>query len=189
MLSKKNILILGAGAALAVLLVLTQTAWTDQGQGHYKLGGGWIGKGAGTVWTCLVTPLNPEAQAGAVHVKFQLYDTNMAALITAFGGDTVSEFIGEGEMINRDTDKWTLVGYIQKQGNPPQITAIWVVSGTWKFINPDQAVLKYTSYVYLPGADADHDGLPDPGTTPVLTVPNLTDTARRVPNGELADRR
>jgi len=38
----------------------------------------------------------------------------------------------------------------------------------------------YTVDVYLPAADANGDGFPDPGTTPVVSIPGV-DAAKRVP--------
>jgi hypothetical protein len=166
---------------LAVLLVAAGATVAWMNQRDYQMGGNWIGKGAGTVWTALHAPLNPEADANASQVKFQSYGANTAGLIAAFGGDRMSEFVGQGKMINRDTGKWTLVGYVQAGENPPQIVAIVVVHGTWKFTDRDHAVLNYTIDDYLATADADGDGMPDPGAIPALTIPDQIDTAQRVP--------
>ena len=50
MFSKKNLSILTVGVTLAGLLAITQAGASNQDQGHYKLGGGWVGQAAG-LWT------------------------------------------------------------------------------------------------------------------------------------------
>ena len=87
-------------------------------------------------------------------------------------------------MISPDTARWTLISYCQSTPHQPgdilQNKAIIVSHGTWKFTSDNTAVLNYNLDVYLPSADADGDGYPDPGTSPVLTVPTV-DNAKRVP--------
>jgi hypothetical protein len=178
MLSKKNIVVLAIGAALVGLLT---TAFTDKGHGRYKLGGAWIGKGAGTVWTDVTIPLDPQGQTAALRVKFQALSADLVGLGAAFGADTFSDFVGEAVMINRDTDRWTLVGYGQSSAGGLQIRAILIVFGTFQFTDAEHAVLNYTITVYPAAADADADGMPDAGATPVMTIPGVTDTAQRVP--------
>jgi hypothetical protein len=166
---------------LAVLLVAAGATVAWMNQSHYRLGGAWIGKGAGTVWTAVHAPLNPEADAIAGQVKIQTYGDDIVALVTGFGGDRLSEFVGETKMIKRDTGKWTLAGYVLAGANPPQIVAIVVSHGTWKYTDRDHAVLNYTIDTYPAAADADGDGMPDPGAIPAVTTPNVIDTAQRVP--------
>jgi hypothetical protein len=181
MRNQKKLFVLGIGAALVALFTLTQTAASNQGPRHYQLGGSWIGKGDGTVWTSVQTPLEPQGKAVALRVKFATYSPEFAGLLSAFGADTLSDFIGHGGLVNRNTSQFTLVGYAQAQGNPPQICAILVGFGTFQFTDQDHAVLQYTIAVYPAAADADGDGLPDAGTTPAVTLPNITDTAQRAP--------
>ena len=84
-------------------------------------------------------------------------------------------------MISNDTAKWQCVGYTQAPGNPATPTAILVYAGTLKFTARDRALVVYTLNVYLASADGDGDGFPDAGTAPALSIPGITDTAKRVP--------
>ena len=84
-------------------------------------------------------------------------------------------------MISRDTAKWSAVAYAQLAGVTPKITAIFVLTGTLQFTGPDNYVINYTFNVYLPADDANHDGFPDAGATPALTIPGLTSAGKRVP--------
>ncbi|MCL4177715.1 MAG: hypothetical protein KJ072_08195 [Verrucomicrobia bacterium] len=143
-------------------------------QRHYQLGGGWIGSGGGMTYSCLQIPLDPAGRTDAIRVKTTAYDAITAGLLAGFGADTLSDGVGEGRMISRDTSKWSMVGYAQVAGNPLQTTAILVYSGTWTFTSPDDAVINYSLTVYPPSAS----GLPE--NDPILTIPGMTGTVKRV---------
>jgi hypothetical protein len=108
-------------------------------------------------------------------------DGSLAGLLAAVGADTFTEGVGEDVMISRDTAKWNMVAYAQLAGVTPKITAIFVYTGTLTFTGPDNFVINYTLNVYSAAADADHDGYPDAGATPALTIPGLTGAGKRVP--------
>jgi hypothetical protein len=82
-------------------------------------------------------------------------------------------------MISRDSAKAGFIGYFVQQGNPPRICAIYTWTGSFTFTGPDTAVVKGPISVYpgaantlgLENADADGDGFPDPGTTPMISIP------------------
>jgi hypothetical protein len=178
---------------LAVLLIAVGASVGWRGQRHYQLGGGFIGSGAGLVFNCVQTPLDPDGRTAALVVKTVDDDGSLAGLLTACGADTASDAVGEDEMISRDMAKWSMVAYAQASGPPLQTKAIFVYTGTLKFTDPDNWVINYTLNVYpvnvpvtspfygLPNADANHDGFPDAGATPALTIPGLTGAGKRVP--------
>ena len=83
-------------------------------------------------------------------------------------------------MISRDTWKWSMVCYAVKQGNPPEIRGISVASGTATFTGVNSYDVNGSNAVYPAAADADGDGFPDPGATPIVTVP-LIHSVKRVP--------
>ena len=182
MRSKKPLFVLAAGAVLVGLLTLTLTAASNQGQEQYRLGGAWIGKeeGGRHLWTCTQAPLDSAAREATLDVRFTTYSPQMAGLAAKFGADSFSDLVGEGRMINRTTAQWTLVGYALKQANPPTIGLILLAYGTLEFTDSAHGVLEYTLDVYPAAADADGDGMPDPGATPFVTMP-VIDTAQRVP--------
>jgi hypothetical protein len=158
-------------------------------QAQYQLGGAWIASGGGTISSVFDMPMDAAGRTAAIRINPFIYSTDMAGLFAAFGADTATESTGQGMMINQDTAKWATVGYYTKQGNPPLNCMIYVMTGTLKFTGPDCRVVNYTADIYagpanslgLPSADADGDGFPDPGTTPVLSLPNMDATAKRVP--------
>jgi hypothetical protein len=124
--------------------------------------------------------LDSAAREATLHVKFTTYSIQMAGVAAKFGADSFSDFVGEVVMINRTTGKWTLVGYGLKQANPPTIGLILVAFGTFEFTDPAHAILRYTVNVFPAAADADGDGMPDPGAVPPIAFP-VIDTAQRVP--------
>jgi hypothetical protein len=149
---------------------------------QYKFGGGWIGgAGDGSIWNALQIPKDPAGLTCGVRVNTTMYGESVAGLLAGFGADTLTEAVGEMEMISRDTAKYGFVSYMQKQGNPPTLCAIVVMTGKLKFTGPDNFFVDYTLNVYLPAADADLDGYPDPGAAPALTIPDVHETAKRVP--------
>jgi hypothetical protein len=172
---------------VAVLLAAAglSLAWMDRepersGKKHFQLGGGFIGSGGGIIWNAFQIPLDTAGRTAAIRVNGFTYGADLAGLLATFDADTLTEFTGQGEMMSRDTFKFTFVGYGTKQGNPPLIRLIFVRPGTAKFTGPDSFVVNYTMDVYPAAADADGDGYPDPGTTPVLSIPGAG-PAKRVP--------
>ena len=166
---------------LAMLLIAAGATVAGMNQRRYQLGGGFIGADPGGMWSAVQTPLDPAGRTAALVVKTLDDNGAYAGLITGFGGNTSSDAVGELQMISRDTAKWSTVAYAQLAGVTPKITAIFVLTGTLQFSGPDNFVINYTFNVYLPTDDANHDGFPDAGATPALTIPGLTSAGKRVP--------
>ncbi len=145
----------------------------------YQLGGAWIGSGGGIIWNAFQIPLDPAGRTAAIRVNSFTYGADFAGLLATFGADTLSEFTTQAEMISRDTAKYSFVGYGTKQGNPPLINLIFVMRGTLTFTGSASMVVNYTMDAYPAAADEDGDGFPDPGTTPVVSIPG-TGSAKRV---------
>ncbi len=124
--------------------------------------------------------LNSRPSRSALWHNNPNYAAESAALLTAFGVDALSDWIGEAEMISRDTFKWRMVAYAVKQGNPPEIHGIIVGTGTGTFTGVNTYGVDGKIDIYLPVADANGDGFPDPGATPVVTVPIAYHNIKRV---------
>lgn len=145
----------------------------------YRFGGSFIGTGGGTTWNATQVPLDPDGRTAAGIVSVIDYSPDFAGLLAAFGADSTTAHWGQEEMINRDTAKFKLVSYGTKQGNPPQICMIYVLTGTLKWTGRDSFNINYTADVYpgpanilgLPNADANGDGFPDSNATPFLSFP------------------
>ncbi len=172
-----------AGILLAAGL---SVAWL--GPNHYRFGGAWISSGGGIVASVFDMPFDSAGRTAAMRITPFTHPAELAGLLTMFGADTVTESAAQADLISQDTAKWASVGYYTKQGNPPAICTIYVLNGTLKFTGPDRRVVHYRADYYagpanslgLPNADADGDGFPDPGATPVLSVPDLVQIVKRV---------
>ena len=182
MITRKNIIIGALTAAAAALLVVTQTAASDPNYGQKKLGGAWVGGVGGIQWSAVYAPLDPAGRTATLQIQFPGYPAAIqAGLLAPFGADTVSVGVGEAAMTDRDTAKFTWVAYAVTDAHPPVIMAIFVVNGTMDFTGPDSAMTTETVRIYLPDADANHDGLPDSYDSPLATVPFPPGLNVRVP--------
>jgi hypothetical protein len=179
MYARKNLIILAVCAAAAVLLVVaTQGGWSNRG---YQLGGTFIGN-SGDLWSAVHIPLDPAGQTASIRIN-SLGTSGWAALLPLFGANTVGESVGEMAMISRDTARTTTVGYVQnlKSDNTLEIKAIYVMTGTVTFTGPDGVVINITMKIYdAATGDRNKDGFPDEGAVPMLTIPGITGSAKRV---------
>jgi hypothetical protein len=178
-LRKRTVLATAGFMALVLAVAGLSLAW--MGQPQRQLGGSYIGSGSGLFYNALYTPLDPAGQKAAIRLNFLSWDASMAGLVAAVGADGASDGVGEAEMISRDKFKWSLVTYIVKQGNPPVICLIFVSVGTGTFTGKDSFTVNYGGSTYLASADADGDGFPDPGATPIITSTDQTGSVKRVP--------
>jgi hypothetical protein len=173
-----------SASILAIALVAGTFCVTGFGTKYYRIGGSWVGGNPTYTWSCLFAPSDPLGQTAAARPILSYFNDQFAGLLANFGADNLSVATGEIKMVSPDTARWTLIGYMQVtpkgQGEVLQNKAIIVSHGTWKFTSDTTAALNYTLDIYLPSADADGDGFPDAGATPVLSVPTV-DTAKRVP--------
>ena len=186
MLSKKNIVLTFVTAFGAALLVLTQTAGSKHAAS--KLEGAWICKVPGTPmqWTVVYAP-DPSghraSMTGMIQVRIPA-DLWFPDLPPGVDGGAYG-FVGEAVMTGPDTANTTMVGYAIKKVTPStaypfgeQVLWIWLASGENKFSALGKAEFTGTMGIYLPEADADGDGLPDPGQKPLVCFPATCQAVR-----------
>lgn len=182
MLSKKNIVIVTFATVAAALLISTQAARTGPNSHANKLEGAWIAKSATTPLqgSYVLTPSDPSGQRATLSGVVQIGVPSQVLFPSLFGGiEKSGDFVGEAVMTGPNTANYTIVGYGRKPLNPPtpfneQIVLIWVDSGQVTFTGPGKAQVSHNLAYYLPAADADGDGLPDPGQAPVACLPTTT---------------
>ena len=93
-----------------------------------------------------------------------------------------SPMVGQVTMTGPDTADFTAVWYGMKKGFPfNQVVCIGVNSGQARFTEPGKSIHTNHMAFYASSADADHDGLPDPGQAPVLCLPPSVSLENRVP--------
>jgi hypothetical protein len=92
------------------------------------------------------------------------------------------DFVGQLIMTGHDTMKFGAVWYGMKKALPfDQVVYIGVNSGEGKFTGPGQSQVPHHLAFYHLSADADGNGLPDPGQAPVLCLPATISLDTRLP--------
>ena len=169
---------------LAVVLALAGLSVAWNGQGQYRLGGGFIGNptlSAGMHWSAFQAPLDSAGKTAALRVNIYSYPDMLAGALAYSGADTVSEALGQLAMVSNDTAKGTLVFYGLKQGTPPQVKQIWVWDGTIKFTSPDAYDVDGTTFIYPAEADTNGDGRPEAMDELLFTFPGHMAVTRVLP--------
>ena len=174
-----------AGLLLAVVAAaVAAVAWTKTGPESYKLEGSWIGKVPGTpvmwIYTVSADPSGrTAAMSGSVPVPL-----GPSVIVPGLFPDLeyYSPMVGQVSMTGPDTADFTAVWYGMKKGVPfNQVVCIGVNSGQARFTEPGKSINTNHMAFYAPSADADHDGLPDPGQAPVLCLPPSVSLETQVP--------
>lgn len=189
MLSKKNITIVIIGASVTTFLAIAQSAKSNQNNESNRLEGSWVAKVPGTPiqWAYTLSPSDPSGQqaamSGSIHVKIPVTFMNPDFIDQEY----ISNFNGEAVMIKHDTAKFTAVWYGLKKVIPSapfyveeQVVNIGVTSGQVKYTGQGKAEFTHHIAFYHPEADADGDGLPDPGQTPFLCLPASSSLDTRI---------
>ncbi len=182
MLNKKNMMAVAVATASAALLIVTQSAWSDPNGQANKLEGAWIAKSTNTPLqgSYVLTPSDPSGQRATISGLIQVRIPAPVLFPGLFGDSKISgDFVGEAMMTGPDTGNYTIIGYGRKPLDPPtpfqeQVVLIWVDSGRIDFTGPGKMQVTHRVAYYLPTADADGDGLPDPGQPPVVCLPATT---------------
>ncbi len=172
-------------AAGSVALVVAVAASLAQSQSQSnKLEGSWIGKVPGTpvMWSYTLSP-DPSGRSAAMSGSIPV-PLGPSLIVPGLFPDLeyYSPMVGQATMTGLDTAEFTAVYYGMKKGFPfNQVVFIGVNSGQVTFTDPGKSIHTNHLAFYAPTADADHDGLPDPGQLPVLCVPASISLETRVP--------
>ncbi len=129
-------------------------------------------------WTYIWSP-DPSGRRAALRGSVDVNFGPVAA------GSSPTQLIGEAVMTGPDTAAINAMWYgIQKHNDvpsPEEITYIGTVAATIRFIAPDKMAATDHFKIYLPSADADGDGIPDPGSVPVNSF-DATTLDTRIPS-------
>lgn len=176
---------------VAVMFAVAGLCVAWNGQGQYRLGGGFIGNPAesgGMVWSAYQTPLDSDCKTAALRVSIMSWAEQASGMLSSYGADTLTDGIGQLAMINHDTAKGKLVFYALAEANPPMgkanppvVKAIWVWNGTITFTSRDTYTVGGLTSVYSPDADTNGDGLPEDLTKFMFDIPMEAGVTRIVP--------
>ena len=87
--------------------------------------------------------------------------------------DTSSPLIGEVVMTGPNSGKFTSLWYGINQTPVPHIVYIGMNNGEILFLDPGHVMGTSNIVFYLPSADADGDGIPDPDAVPLAPAITL----------------
>lgn len=133
----------------------------------------WIAKvdGLPGQWTYVVSP-DPSGRHASAHGTI-----DVGFSVTALFGqvDATTPLLIDVRMTGPNTASFNSVWYGVKKSTNPALTMelvyIGVNRGTLKFISHDKIEGKHNIEYYALSADGNGDGLPDPGSAPVYSVP------------------
>jgi hypothetical protein len=184
MKTKRNIALAAFGMALGTALILTQVAWSEGEVQPFKLGGSWIGRVPGTpvMWSYTLTP-DPSGRKAAMSGMVEI-PVGPSVIVPGLFPDLeyYSPLVGQVEVTGPTTTEFTAIMYGMKKGFPfNKVVCIIVNSGQSKFMGPGKFQNSNHMAYYAPSADADGDGLPDPGAVPALCLPASTSVETQVP--------
>ena len=162
----------------------------DQHPQSFKLEGAWVARVPSfppLLWTYILVP-DPSGRrasiSGSIQVAVPVREMFPPLLADQ---EYISPLVGEMVMTGHDTMKFTAIWYglkklVPSNQNPfeEQVVNIGVTSGEGKFIGPGKLTGAHHMAFYYPEADADGDGLPDPGQVPFFCLPKTISVDTRV---------
>jgi len=172
MKTKRNLALALLGVAAGAIVILTQTAWSDRNHQPFKFEGAWIGKAPGTplTWTYTLAPSDSSGRRAALTGGFVTGDPTLFGLFP--DAKTSTPFVGDCVVTGHDSGTYTALHYGMKNGaSGPEIVYIVMDAGTITQKAPGRLEVVHTLAIYLPAQDADGDGLPDKGQSPIACVP------------------
>jgi hypothetical protein len=153
-----------AGGLLAVIAVLSASIGSSSApEARIQLGGAWIAQldnGARGLVTYGAT--DPSGQ----RTVFRAQVVWPPEMLAGMRLDAVTDEIAEEVVTGKDTSAYTGICYGLAGG---RIVLIFVDNTTSRYVSPTQRINEHTLAIYLASADADNDGYPDPGTSPIMT--------------------
>lgn len=163
-----------AGGLLAIIAAFAASmAWSRPPGPTVRLAGAWIAQADNGI-RVLFTYAPSDASGLNATLRIQMVWPPEA--LASLGLDAVTDEIAEASITGINTAAYTGIWYGLAGG---RIAMIFVDDCTFTFNSPSQTVAEHTISAYLATADADHDGYPDPGSTPVATFPSVT-TGKRL---------
>lgn len=173
------------GLVLAVVAAAAATlAWSLPEAYSYKLEGAWVTKVPGTplLWSQTFSP-DPSGRSAVMSGEIHVPIVPSIVIPGLFPDlEYYTPFVGQVNMTGPDTFEFSSVYYGMKKGFPfNQVVLIGQNNGQGRFTAPGRCVVTNHLACYAPSADADHDGLPDPGVAPALCLPPSVGICTRLP--------
>lgn len=164
-----------AAGLLAVIAALSASIGSSSApEARIQLGGAWVAQVDNGI-RGLVTygATDPSGQRSVFRAQMVWPPESL----TAVGLDAVTDEIAEEVVTGKDTSAYVGIWYGLAGG---RIVLICLDNTTSKYVSPTQRVNEHVGSFYLSTADADNDGYPDPGTSPMMTFTNKSISKRVV---------
>jgi hypothetical protein len=154
-----------AGGLLAIIAAFAASmAWSRPAGASPKLEGAWVANtDTGIRAVVTFTPIDPSSRSATFRNQMVVPPEVLAVL----GVEAVTDEIGEARVTGIDTGAYTAVWYGLVGG---RVVLIYLDNTAITFDSATQLSLYHTVSAYLTTADADNDGYPDPGSTPIATL-------------------
>jgi hypothetical protein len=166
-------LIQAVGLLAVIAIIAATSAWSGQNERRVKLEGAWVAQvDNGLRGLVTYAPSDPSGQSAVIRAQMIW----PPALLGMMGIDAVTDEIAEEVVTGNKTSQYTGIWYGLAGGT---IALICLDNTTCTFVSPTERINVHVGSVYLPAADANNDGYPDPGTSPMMTFTN-TSIGRRV---------
>ncbi len=188
-LTRKKIITAMVVATTGIIVLVTQIGASGSGVGAVKLEGAWVARvtsmngqpfPAVSQWSYVLSP-DASGRSASIHGSIDVGFTSHQPGGTA---GFVTPLIGEVVQTGPDTAAFNAYWYSISQGGPgqfDQVVTIGTVSGVARYLAPGKAELTDDFKIYLASADADGDGFPDEGSSPVATF-TVTTVDTRIPS-------
>ncbi len=163
-----------AAALLTLVAAVAATvAWSGSPPARVQLGGAWIGQiDSGSRIAVTYGAVDPSGLKGVWRGQVLF----PPAMLAAMGVDTVTDLIADEVVTGPNTSESTGIGYGLAGGN---IALILVDHSFYIHVSPIEKHNTHVTSVYLASADADNDGFPDAGATPIAVL-NASSIAKRI---------
>lgn len=200
MLNPKKLVLTALPVAAGVVLIVSQGAWSNAAAKSVKLEGAWMMTVPGTPVRASFNLIPSESSCRRASVAGD-FIAGMPPVLYGLPPQYIPEevtipYSGDLMMVGRHEAVGTLIWWAMRDTVPGEptypfrkVVHIGVSAVTASFTSPDKAQFVNRLIFYDPSADANGDGMPDPGVEPIFTVPPVACEITRItlanlPHGE-----
>ncbi len=166
-------LVQATGLLTLVAVAAGTVAWTEEPTARVKLGGAWVGTtDTGVRGMATYGATDPSGLKSVYRAQFVW----PPAMLAAMGLDSITDLVADEVVTGPNTSESTGIGYGLAGGN---IALIMVDRSWFTHVSATEKHNAHETSVYLASADADNDGFPDAGATPVAVL-NSSSISKRI---------
>ncbi|MBZ5499858.1 MAG: hypothetical protein LAP85_25960 [Acidobacteriia bacterium] len=186
--SRRKLIMAAVVAAAAAIVLVTQIGASNSDQGAMKLEGAWVARvtsmnghpfPAVSQWSYVFSP-DASGRSAAIHGSIDVGFFPNQPGNTTFSTPLIGEAVSTGP----DTATFKVIWYTISQSGPGQfnqVVLIGTASGAARSVGPGKVEVTDDFKIYLASADADGDGFPDEGSTPIRSF-TVTTLDTRIPS-------